>query len=69
VLPISPTGYLECRVGIAKKLRKVGLEPCARFWRWLKSIRETAMRIVSGSSGIGSSITFASRLDPNVGVK
>jgi hypothetical protein len=60
---------LECRVGIGEKLLEIGLEPCACFWGRFESIRKTAMRIVSGSSGVGSSITFASRLDPNVCVQ
>jgi hypothetical protein len=65
----SQTHSLECRAGIDEKLLEVGLEPCACFGSRLESICKTAMRIVSGSSGIGGSITFASRLDPNVCVQ
>lgn len=58
----------QSRVCVGEQLLKVGLEPSTGLRSGLKSVRETAVKVVAARRGVGSSVALATGLDPDKGI-
>jgi len=69
LFPNHKSMRLDRWLGIGDKSLEIGLVPGTSLWRWLVCISLSAERIVSGSSGVRSSISLSSWLDPDESIE